>query len=91
MNRRARFAWTISARRVRARKDNMVKKVVYYKEGWAERREGFFGSVCPYVKCAHVQVACLHTGAGDHRVSKDKNIRCNGCGRTYTVKKEQAA
>lgn len=69
----------------------MVKKVVYYKEGRAERRPGYFGSVCPYVKCVHVQVACLHTGAGDHRVSKDKNVTCSKCNRTYTVKKEQVA
>lgn len=67
----------------------MVKRIVTYKEGRAERRSGFFGTVCPYSSCSHVQVACLHTGAGGHRVSKDREIRCSKCSRTYSVKKEE--
>ncbi len=69
----------------------MVKKVVEYKEGRAERREGYFGTVCPFTSCSHVQVACLHVGAGDHRVSKDRDVTCTKCGRTYSIRKEEGA
>lgn len=69
----------------------MAKRIIQYKEGSVERREGFFGTVCPYTSCLHMQVACLHTAAEGHRVSKDRDVTCAKCSRTYSIKKEEAA
>ena len=67
----------------------MVKKVVEYEEGTVVRREGYFGTSCPFGKCAHVQVTCSHPGAGDHRVSRNRVVLCAKCNGQYSIRRER--